>query len=730
MELWGYYRILRRWRWVIVAGMIAGVIGGLMFYRPGLNDYSATATLLVPSPNNAAYSAPGLNGGAAAGSRGLQVLGEIWSSQLADQVIRDMHLNETVYQFHLRLDAVLDRVSPLARITVSGRTPREAIALANAVASAVAQNDRDAGQRDYTVARELVERQLATAQAKMASVQADLLQFERANQADLSSPAASEVTNLQTQMQNNDVLLSETRARLAATTAQLEQQGPTHKIPDPVVSAQIDSIRNDIMRAEIGLTSELAYHTENYPHVIALKTQIEGLKAQLNTALSRDANIETVVHNPLYDSLTTAKVNLSTEMIALTAKRDALLQVIGDTSSRLPVIAAKRSQLDGYTREMTDLGRTIQTLTQQVTDARLREQAAQAQAGVSVVDRAQTAQPNPFRAERFILMFALVLGLLLGVGMAALFEYLDNTLRTPQRAERVLGVPALAAIPTHNPPFSEAYRMLRVTLMAASGDKPEIFAVTGTKPGVGTSTVVANTAKAFAQAGRRTIIVDAAVDRPVQHTLFGVRNETGLADVLDGRATLAQALAPTGLRNLALLPAGDALGEDRESSDGRFASPAMRTLLASLQERADVILFDTSPASMFSSTLDLAPIVSGVILAVDAHQVPRGVEQQTKLQLARVGATLLGFVLTKVRPDLVDSYYYHDRQLRPQREGLSPAVAGTAMLVLIAAAGALGVMLFRHAGLHLHLPAFGQVMPQWASLLRLVALRHPGGHGF
>ncbi|HLY24653.1 MAG TPA: polysaccharide biosynthesis tyrosine autokinase [bacterium] len=712
MEVWKYYRVLRRWRWVIVAAMIAGVLGGLAFYRPGIHDYSATAILLVPSADSAAFSTHQTQGPGQ--TRGLAVLGRIWSSDIAERVIQDLHMNESVYGFHLRLAAAQDKDNPLIHIAVSGRTPREAIALANAVADTVAQDDRDAGQRDFTVARELVERQLTTAQAQEQALQAQLLAFERANQADLSSPALVQITSLQTQLQDNDVALREVQARLTSTNAQLQQQGPTRTERELTTNPQTESIRTQLLNAEISLTGELAYHTESHPHVIALKKQIDGLKAQLAAALTQAENARQIVHNALYDSLTAARINLVTDEMALEAKRDAWQQVIAATARQLPVVAQKKAQQAGYSRAIGDLDRMIQSLTQQVSDARLREQAAQAQANVSVVDRAQSAQANPFRAEGFVLMFALMLGLLLGVGLAGLLEYLDNTVKTPQRAEGILGVPNLAAIPSHNPPFNEAYRMLRVNLTALEHDKPEIFAFTGVKPGVGTSTVVANTARAFARAGRRTIVVDAAVERPVLHSRFGVPNDIGLADVLNARATLAEALVPTGVRNLEVLPAGT-VAADEGAVDGRFGSTAMRDLLTALHGRADVVLFDTSPASIFSATLDLAPLMSGVILAIDARQVPRGLELQAKTQLTRVGASLLGMVLTRMRPDLVDSYYYYDRQLKPQRPGLSPAMAATGLAVLIGAAGLVAALLLRRAGLHL--PAFGEVLVRWAPFL-------------
>jgi len=96
----------------------------------------------------------------------------------------------------------------------------------------------------------------------------------------------------------------------------------------------------------------------------------------------------------------------------------------------------------------------------------------------------------------------------------------------------------------------------------------------------------------------------------------------------------------------------------------------------------------------------MAPLVSGVLLVLDASQVPRGVEERVKGQLDRAGANVLGSVVTKVRPDLVDSYVYRERyhEQRPRR-AWSPGAAATAALGLAMVVGSF------IAGTHLSLPA-------------------------
>jgi len=218
-----------------------------------------------------------------------------------------------------------------------------------------------------------------------------------------------------------------------------------------------------------------------------------------------------------------------------------------------------------------------------------------------------------------------------------------------------------------------------------NGEDADAIVITSAKPRGGTSTVVVNLARAFARAGRRTIVVDTDLWRPTQHVRFGVGNDRGLIDVLKGTVSTQDALVKTDTPNLWLLPSGTSTAE----AGGLLSSQAMQRLLGDLKHAGDVILLDAPPAGAFSDVLAMAPLASGVLLILDAGQAPRGVEKQIKVQLERLGAKVLGVVLTKVRPDLVDSYYYQRFYKSVSRRRLSAAATAAAVLILAAGIGIL-----------------------------------------
>ncbi|MCS6858948.1 MAG: polysaccharide biosynthesis tyrosine autokinase [Abditibacteriales bacterium] len=203
-------------------------------------------------------------------------------------------------------------------------------------------------------------------------------------------------------------------------------------------------------------------------------------------------------------------------------------------------------------------------------------------------------------------------------------------------------------------PYTEAYRIARTNLLAYPASLRTIM-VTSARSGQGKSTVATNLGIVTAQMGRRVIVVEGDMRRPVLHRFFALKSQPGLAEVLKGEATLSEALQPTSIENLFFLASGTPPSHPAEL----LGSRAMRDLLDNLRAQADMIFIDTPPVSAFSDPLILSRQVDAVILAYRARQVPREVDVRARAQLEAMQANVLGIILTNVEPDVCDSYYYH-----------------------------------------------------------------------
>ncbi|MDQ2687139.1 MAG: CpsD/CapB family tyrosine-protein kinase, partial [Armatimonadota bacterium] len=175
------------------------------------------------------------------------------------------------------------------------------------------------------------------------------------------------------------------------------------------------------------------------------------------------------------------------------------------------------------------------------------------------------------------------------------------------------------------------------------------------KPGQGATTTICNLAVALAQVGKNVILIDADLRRPHLHDYFGVSNDKGLTSLLQGECEMGEALKHTDIDKLVLLPSGPLPLNPAEL----LASPQMRSLHERLKPHTDFILIDTPSAIAFSDSAILASFMDAVLLVMRAQEAPRGGEGRVKELLTKARANVVGVVLNGVKPELVDSAYYH-----------------------------------------------------------------------
>jgi non-specific protein-tyrosine kinase len=202
--------------------------------------------------------------------------------------------------------------------------------------------------------------------------------------------------------------------------------------------------------------------------------------------------------------------------------------------------------------------------------------------------------------------------------------------------------PDLAVLNAPESPEAEAFRALRANIKFAGGEiPPRAILLADAGAGAERPVIAANLAAALAQAGDPTLLIDADLRQPSLHRLFGLGNDEGISTFLrDGRGTLP--LVPTAVPNLTLLTAGPTPPGPAEL----LASDRFRLLLALAREAAAFVIIDAPPVTAVADALAIAAAADGTLLIVRAGKTRRPAAQRAKEQLLRVGANLLGVVLT------------------------------------------------------------------------------------
>ena len=273
-----------------------------------------------------------------------------------------------------------------------------------------------------------------------------------------------------------------------------------------------------------------------------------------------------------------------------------------------------------------------------------------------------------------VALVALVGGLGTGLGMIYVLDYFDDRFRSPEELQVQAGLPVLAivgelpgdsesvgleSVRTFDEPNgseSEAFRTLR-TALTFSSEPTTRLVVTSTEPGDGKTTVLVNLAVAFAQSGKRTLVIDADLRRPGLTALMDLRGQQGLSSILRSELPLETAttdnLFSTQLDNLDVIPSGPRPVNPAELLYGtRFSE-----LLAWAESVYDQILIDAPPALAVTDAAIISRQVDGALLVVRPDKNRRRMVVRVTESLAGVGANVLGAVINHVTAEAGQDYY-------------------------------------------------------------------------
>jgi polysaccharide biosynthesis transport protein len=469
------------------------------------------------------------------------------------------------------------------------------------------------------------------------------------------------------------VLLS--RQNLAATISGI----PDYTFYDPSVAQT---------QAELAKDSQVAEKTLQATGVTNLTAQ--ELLDETEVTPQKDTDLLTF---SITDGSATRAARLATEY----ARQYTLYRAKLDTASvrgglvdlgkRLDQLAAQGKRQTAAYRELVRRQQQLQTL-----EALLTSNASLVRPATGAVQ----VQPKPVR-NGFV---GLALGLILGVGLALLWEALDTRVRSAEDIERRLGLPLLARL--SEPPWrlqrknalvmiadptahqAESFRMLRTNIDFVNLERnARLIMVSSALDREGKSTTIANLAVAYARTGRRVILVDLDLRRPALDRFFGFTPREGLTNVALGELSLDDAIkyvavepeGPVSRRSLSGSANGNRGGAIEGVLEVLFSGPAppataefaaskaVGDVLSELRDRADLVLIDAPPLLQVGDAMSLTARVDALFVVTRLKILRRPILSELARVIEACPAEKLGFVLTGARHEEGYGYagYHYDK---------------------------------------------------------------------
>jgi len=587
-----------------------------------------------------------------------------------------------VEHFRKNLRALRRELTDVVEVSYTAGTPELAQEIVN-VTVAVFQNvNAREAQEQSRRRREFLGDQLAKSDSSLAVAQAELSEFRRREEV-LSS--RDRFAAQQAGILNLEVRREEMRADRSVYLALLT-----------ALNTKADSTNQRELRALVSAPglAQNAVITQLYQQLVRYQMQLDSLTTGRWSSAQNNPDVGrlNVLINRTEESLVDAA---QSHLAALDARIRAHDELLARSAADIRALPDKEAEEMRLAQKLETIREMSIRLREQYQAATVAEAVEVGQ--VATIDLAALPQ-EPIGTGRTIkVILGLMLGFLVGSGLAFLREQMNNRVRGKQDIETVLGLSALGVIPriaTNGAKHStlplrlpiragnggngrverplaqlvtasaeqstgaEAYRSLRTNLLFSEATHAmRSLMVTSAMPSEGKTTTAANLAVAFAQQGKKIVLVDADLRKARVHKIFGIVREPGLVDVLAGQSTLNEVIRPVGLAGLSVITAGTLPPNPSEL----LGSSRMPEIIESLQQEFDLVLVDAPPVLVAGDASIVGTITDAALMVVRAGLTERAAAKAAVEQLLTVGTRIAGAVLNDpdAKIETSDGYHYY-----------------------------------------------------------------------
>ncbi|RKZ26347.1 hypothetical protein DRQ20_03180 [bacterium] len=579
--------------------------------------------------------------------------------------------------------------SDIITIKARANSPQDAAYLANVIAEEYVKYSTEFASSEVRLIREFLEKQIPVTEKKLKEAENALKNFKKkygivhlSEETKLLAKNLTELDNLYNENLVEYLTLKEKMDYLHRELSRYRKELAENF--GEVLNPFFKSLREELVKLETELTMyKLQGLPEDHPKVVKLKQRIEETKQLMKGKIKEVVLPEDVRGDPLDYTLklTEEIVDGEISLVEKEAKKEAIEKVKKQYEERMKKLPDLEVELAKLEREYTLTENMYRMLSEKYEEVKIQE--AGKIGNVRIVD---TAYPptKPIRPKKKLtLVLALFGGFVIGMAGVSFVELIDTTIKIERDIEYLTDIPVVGSIPlikgkrvkdeaisiserliTHFKPKSfvaETFRSLRTNVQYMfAGKKERVILVTSSIPREGKSTVVANLGIALAQAGKKTLIVDTDLRKPVICNIFEHEGcDKGITDVIINDASLKERIMKTKIENLYVLPAGEIPANPSELLE----SERMERIMEEVKKKFDFVLLDSPPILLVTDPLILARYANLMLIVVRSHYTRRetlegSLSKLLSFEIAK-GIILNGIPME--RSGGYYSYYYYGR---------------------------------------------------------------------
>ena len=668
---------MRRWRWMLLL-FIAVIILAVVWTASRQRYYAAIAEVMasktISISDNSSSSIPAL--------KSLESLSSSRTVSTQVRMLQSPDFQDEVFQQLApemrvggvpKVDIVNTEKDEVISITVTATSPERATEFARLMVKTYIAKDIESSREMLTTALKYIDKEQKRVSRELADARRNIAEFEMqygtigdGGKLSQFKDRIRELEMQTSQAEQDAIMAGELKVLLAK---KLTTQDPT--IVLDVTEEQnplIDKIDMQIQDLE-GKRIELALRlVPDAPEIKRIEESLQAVQERRQRYLETRVTSKKNTVNPIFQQLQADYIKASTdEDIAIIRTR----VLKAETSRRakmlanLPSLEIRAGDMVGQVKFLEE---TYALLSQNYQTMRISEAAKVSNIRIISQPKALNTPVSPNVMKNMAI--AVLLGLLLAVGLAALLEIFDDRIYSQKIIERLSNRPMLAYIPfvhdqdpliskndsKHNQ-ILESMRLLRSNIDFTALDKSmRVIAVTSAGAGEGKSTTAANLAAVLALDGKKVLLVDADLRKPKVHDIFEVDRSVGLTNILTQNMPISEAITKSTIEGVSLLTSGPLPPNPPEVLN----SQATRRVIADLAKMFDYVILDTPPAAGLSDVSVIASLVDGMIIVIAANQARRLQLQGALATLEQLGAPIIGFVFNKINPGSGRYGYYYN----------------------------------------------------------------------